>query len=304
MDLIVGLAQLYPKIGDVAVNLEMHMAQIKAAKARDVDLLLFPELSLTGYNLQDLVYEVAMRPTEDHPAFGTLLAASRDYDLDLMVGFVDVDDRARYYIGAAYLSRGEVIHVHHKVYLPTYTMFDEGRYFAWGDSVAAFDTRFGRFGMLICEDFWHVSPPYLLWLDRADILLLHSASPGRGISTADKLSSAHWVELVNQSYGSLFTDYILHCNRVGFEDGLNFWGGSTIVDPDGDIIAQAPYFEESLLVQSIDLNQLRRTRSRLPLLRDERTGLLTSELSRILKGVAPPLSESHQIERGIPHLLH
>jgi predicted amidohydrolase len=277
----------------VTANLEKHLTQLQAAKKQGVELLIFPELSLTGYNLQDLVYEVAMRPTADYPAFRTLLEANADYEIDLMVGFVDMDERARYSIGAAYLSRGEVRHVHHKVYLPTYTMFDEGRYFAWGDSIAAFDTRFGRVGMLICEDFWHASPPYLLWLDRADLLLFQSASPGRGISTADKLSSAHWVELVNQAYGSLFTNYVLHCNRVGFEDGLNFWGGSTIVDPDGEVIAQAPYFEEALLVKTIDLNQLRRTRSRLPLLRDERTGLLTSELRRILGTTSIPATPSH-----------
>jgi predicted amidohydrolase len=91
----------------VAANLDQHLAQIKAAKAQDVNLLLFPELSLTGYNLQDLVYEVAMRPTEDYPAFKALMAASVEYDMDVMVGFVDRDDRARYYIGAAYLSQGK-----------------------------------------------------------------------------------------------------------------------------------------------------------------------------------------------------
>jgi len=282
MQVTIGLAQMYPLIGNVATNLATHLKLIAEAKTQGVDLLIFPELSLTGYNLQDLVYEVAMRPNADSPAFKTLLEASRDFAMDLMVGFVDVDERARYFIAAAYLSNGTVQHIHHKVYLPTYNLFDEGRYFAWGDSVAAFDTRFGRVGMLICEDFWHASPPYLLWLDRADVLLFQSASPGRGISTADKLGSAHWVELVNQAYGSMFTNYIVHCNRVGFEDGVNFWGGSAIVDPDGDVVANAPYFEETLLVHKIDLNQLRRTRSRLPLLRDERTGLLTKELNRIL----------------------
>jgi NAD+ synthase (glutamine-hydrolysing) len=282
LKLTVGLAQIYPKIGDVDANLKKHLQQIEAAKAEGADLLIFPELSLTGYNLQDLVYEVAMHPTADQPVFKTLLEAGADQHMDLMVGFVDVDERARYFIGAAYLSGGQVVHVHHKVYLPTYTMFDEGRYFAWGDGVRAFDTRFGRVGMLICEDFWHASPPYLLWLDRADLMLLHSASPGRGLNTSGKLASAHWVELVNQAYGSLFTNYVVHCNRVGFEDGLNFWGGSMVTDPDGEIVAHAPYFDETLLIQSIDLNQLRRTRSRLPLLRDERTGLLTNELARIL----------------------
>jgi NAD+ synthase (glutamine-hydrolysing) len=293
MQVTVGLAQIQPKIGDVTANLKTHLEQIEVAKSHGVDLLLFPELSLTGYNLEDLVYEVATQPTADDPAFKQLLQASADHNMDLMVGFVDTDLRARYFIASAYLSGGKVLHVHHKVYLPTYTMFDEGRYFAWGDSVRAFDTRFGRVGMLICEDFWHASPPYLLCLDRADILLFHSASPGRGLDSSDRLNSARWVRLVNQAYGSLFTNYVIHCNRVGFEDGLNFWGGSTIIDPDGEIIIEGPQHEEALLIQSIDLNQLRRSRNRLPLLRDERTGLLARELQRILGGTpAWPISES------------
>ncbi|MBE2195721.1 MAG: hypothetical protein IAE83_16225 [Anaerolinea sp.] len=290
MKVTVGLAQFAPKIGDITHNLKLHLEHIQAAKAQGVNLLLFPELSLTGYNLQDLVYEVALTP--DSPVFRPLLEASAEHNMDLMVGFVNTDNRARYFIAAAYLSGGKVTHIHHKVYLPTYTMFDEGRYFALGDDVKAFDTRFGRIGMLICEDFWHASPPYLLWLDRADLLLFQSASPGRGLDASDRLSSSRWVQLVNQAYGSLFTNFILHCNRVGYEDGLNFWGGSTIVDPDGEVLITGPLHEPALIVKTIDLNQLRRTRSRLPLLRDERTGLLTRELMRILGGTPSwPVSE-------------
>ncbi len=290
MKVTVGLAQFAPKIGDITHNLKLHLEHIQAAKAQGVNLLLFPELSLTGYNLQDLVYEVALTP--DSPVFRPLLEAGAEHDMDLMVGFVNTDNRARYFIAAAYLSGGKVAHIHHKVYLPTYTMFDEGRYFALGDDVKAFDTRFGRIGMLICEDFWHASPPYLLWLDRADLLLFQSASPGRGLDASDRLSSSRWVQLVNQAYGSLFTNFILHCNRVGYEDGLNFWGGSTIVDPDGEVLITGPLHEPALIVKTIDLNQLRRTRSRLPLLRDERTGLLTRELMRILGGTPSwPVSE-------------
>lgn len=284
MNLTVALAQMYPKIGDVQANLRVHLDHLHAAKQHGAELVIFPELSLTGYNLQDLVYEVAMKPTAEYPAFRELLTASADLGLDVIVGFVDMDARSRYYIGAAYLSRGQLVHVHHKVYLPTYTMFDEGRYFAWGDHVRAFDTRFGRVGMLICEDFWHASPPYLLWLDGADLMLFHSASPARGLSDEALMGSAKWVQLVNQSYGSVFTNYVVHCNRVGFEDGLNFWGGSTVVGPDGEFQAQAPLHDPALLIHTLDLNQLRRTRARLPLLRDERTGLLQNELTRIIAG--------------------
>ncbi len=280
MEITIGLAQIHPDLADVPANLDKHVHYIDQARAEGVDLLLFPELSLTGYNLQDLVYEVATRPTADDPTFRVLLLASRE--LDLVVGFVHEDRRHRFYIASAYLSGGQVVHLHNKIYLPTYALFDEGRYFAWGDSAQAFDTRFGRMWMLICEDFWHASPPYLLWLDGADVLLLMSASPGRGLDAGDRLSSARWVELVNQAYASLFTNYVAHCNRVGYEDGLNFWGGSMITDPNGAVIAHGPYFEEALVVQTIDLNQLHRTRSRLPLLRDERTGLMARELRRIL----------------------
>lgn len=282
MKLTLGIAQTSPKLGDVPANLAQHLALMEQAAAQSVELLLFPELSLTGYNLQDLVYEVATHPGADDPVFGPLLAATREHQIDALVGFVEEDSRHRFYIAQAYLSGGEVLHVHRKVYLPTYTLFDEGRYFAWGDGVRAFDTRFGRVGVLICEDFWHVSPPYLLWLDGAEVLFLHSASPGRGLDERDRLASARWVERINQAYAGLFTTFVVHSNRVGFEDGLNFWGGSTIADPNGEFLARGPYFEEALLVHTIDLNQLHRTRSRLPLLRDERTGLSARELGRIL----------------------
>jgi predicted amidohydrolase len=130
-----------------------------------------------------------------------------------------------FFIASAYLSGGKVLHVHHKVYLPTYGLFDEGRFFAWGDTVRSFDTRFGCVGMLICEDFWHASPPYLLWLDGADIMLFSSASPGRGLTDREKLESARWVERVSKAYASMFTSFVAHSNRAGFDDGLLFWGG-------------------------------------------------------------------------------
>lgn len=276
----IGLAQMYPKLGDVQTNLAAHLETVARAKSEAVDLLVFPELSLTGYQVQDLVSEVAIRATPDDPIFSQLLSAS--HDLDMVVGFVHEDERNRFYIADAYLSAGEVLHIHHKLYLPTYAMFDESRYFAQGNSVRAFDTRFGRVGMLICEDFWHMSPAYLLWMDGADILLFNSASPGRGLDDKSRLEGSRWVELVNQAYGSMFTSYIVHCNRVGYEDGKVFWGGSSIVDPNGEFVTHGHYFDEKLIIQEIDMNQLHRTRARLPLLRDERPGLVKRELTRIL----------------------
>jgi predicted amidohydrolase len=268
-------------LGDVESNLEKHIALAAEANRLGADLVIFPELSLTGYVLQDLTPTVSHHPEAGDPVFKRLLAASQD--IDLMVGFVDEDNRHRFYISSAYLSRGSVLHVHHKLYLPTYGLFDEGRFFARGDSVRAFDTPFGRAGILICEDFWHASPPYLLWLDGADVLLFNSASPGRGLSDDAHLESARWVEHLNQAYASLFTCFVAHTNRVGYEDGLNFWGGSTVFDPNGTLVSKGPYQEEALTLAQVDLNQLHRTRARLPLIRDERTDLVQYELERILQ---------------------
>ncbi len=275
-----AIAQINTYLGAVEANLEKHLDLIAQARISGADLILFPELSLTGYVLQDLVPQVAHRPSPEDPVFRQLLDASRD--LDITVGFVDEDSRHRFYIASAYLSQGEILHVHHKVYLPTYGLFDEGRFFAWGDTVRAFDTRFGRVGMLICEDFWHASPPYLLWLDGADLFIFMSASPGRGLNTGSQLESARWVEHINRAYASLFTSFVAHANRVGYEDGLNFWGGATVYDPNGELLLKGPYHEEALITVDLDLNQLHRTRARLPLLRDERTALVSRELARIL----------------------
>ena len=277
----IAMAQIETHLGDVDANLSLHLDTIEQARAQDAELVVFPELSLTGYALQDLTPNVARRPVPEDPTFGPLLKASKD--IDLIVGFVEADRRHRFYIAAVYLSQGQVLHVHRKVYLPTYGLFDEGRFFAWGDHVRAFESPFGRIGMLICEDFWHTSPPYLLWLDGAEILFLISASPGRGISGDERLESARWVERVNQAYASLFTTYVIHTNRVGFEDGLHFWGGATAFNPDGELLARGPDHEPALTIVQLDLAQLHRTRARLPLLRDERTALMQRELDRIIQ---------------------
>jgi len=276
----IALAQINTKLGVIEANLKKHLELIQSAHQEGAQLIVFPELSLTGYVLQDLTPSVARQPSAKDDIFKPLLDASKD--IDIVVGFVDEDFRHRFFIASAYLSQGEVVHVHHKLYLPTYGLFDEGRFFAWGDTVSAFDTQFGKMGILICEDFWHASPPYLLWLDGCDVFIFVSASPGRGLSKEPRLESARWVEHINQAYASMFTSFVLHVNRVGYEDGLNFWGGSTIFNPDGILLCQAPYHAENIKYYEIDLNELHRIRTRLPLLRDERTTLAQRELERII----------------------
>jgi len=129
MKLTIALAQIATHLGDVQANLAKHLSLADEARRSGADLLLFPELSLTGYGLQDLSSTVALIPSNEDPVFHHLLEASQE--LDLVVGFVEEDQRNRFYIASAYLSRGQVVHIHHKVYLPTYGLFDEGRFFAW-----------------------------------------------------------------------------------------------------------------------------------------------------------------------------
>lgn len=285
MRLKVGLGQIYPKLGDVRANLDKHVEYIERAAAEGVELIVFPELSLTGYQVQDLVPEVAIRASESDPVYSRLLAASQQHQIDIVFGFVQEDRRQRFYIASAYLSDGETRHIHHKIYLPTYGMFDDGRYFDHGESARAFDTRYGRVGMLICEDFWHMSLPYVLWMDGADIFIFTSCSPSRGVEGQrdGKPGVGRWVELANLAYGGMCTNYVIHCNRVGYEDGKNFWGGSTIASPDGSFLISGHYFDEALLSATLDMGQINRTRARLPLLRDERPLLMQRELDRILK---------------------
>jgi predicted amidohydrolase len=276
----IALAQINTVLGRPEANLAKHLDYIAQAKQQQADLVIFPELSLTGYMLQDLTYSVAMKPTLTDPIFGQLIEQSKD--IDIVASFVEADRRSRFYIAGAYISRGEVVHVHRKLYLPTYGLFDEGRFFASGNSVSAFDTRFGRIGILICEDFWHASPPYLLWLDGAELMIFISASPSRGLTAAEKLESSRWVEHITQAYASLFTCFVTSTNRVGYEDGINFWGGSTVHSPDGRLLVSAPYQEECLTVTEIDLAMLSRVRARMPLLRDERPELTLQVLQKII----------------------
>lgn len=281
----VALVQFAPRLGDVDANLKRVLELIDQAKAQHVDLAIFPELGLTGYYLKDLVPNVSARALPDDPHLGPLLSASRD--LDIVVGFSEVGARYTYYIAAAYLSDGRAVHVHRKVYLPTYRLFDDARFFARGDSFRAFDTRLGRMGLMICEDAWHISTPYVLWMDGADFLIDIAASPGYGISdlstdsSSDPLASATSVNAFLRSYADLLTAFVFYCNRVGGEDGISFWGGSRVHSPEGELLATAPQFEEALVVADIDTDALRRARLKLPVLRDEELGLVRRELRRI-----------------------
>ena len=273
----VAIAQVAPKLGAVDENLELHAQTLRQARRQRAALVVFPELSLTGYLLRDQVPDVALRIGE--AAFRRVEALSRS--LDVVVGFVEEAPGHRYYNAAAYISRGRLLHVHRKVYLPTYGMFDEGRDFAAGDLVRTFETRFGPAGVLICEDLWHPLSAWLLAQQGAEILIAPSCGPTRGARPGRGITSvAVWHDLLRVT-AQFQTSFVVYVNRVGYEDGLNFGGGSTVVDPFGRLVASLPPIEEGLAVANLDAEVLRRARTAYPLLRDENLDLMYREMSRI-----------------------
>jgi predicted amidohydrolase len=272
----VGLAQMRPVLGDIQRNYSLHLEWLEKAKQNQVELLLFPELSLTGYNLLDLTYDVGR--SADSEEIMQLVAHSKE--MDIVFGFVETSDDHVLYNSMLYASKGEIVHIHRKVYLPTYGMFDEGRYFGQGEVIRSFPTQFGQVGILICEDMWHPSAPYLLAQDKAQIVLIPANSPARSLDQTEIGSQSFWyANLENQA--ALNGVFFLFCNRVGTEDGISFFGGSSVVNPYGDEVAKANMLQEQLLTIDMDLDEVRRARFETPLLRDENLDLTIRELQRI-----------------------
>jgi predicted amidohydrolase len=277
----VGLAQIAPRLGALEPNLEKHRTLIAQAREQSIDLLVFPELGLTGYLLQDLNSEVAMR--RDDPR---LLALARDAaGLSCVVGFVERSDDEQLYIAAALFEDAEIRHVYRKSYLPNYGLFDERRFFGTGTQLRAVDSRLGvRLGICICEDFWHLPVPYLLALDGAQILVNISSSPGRDVAAANDggLGTAISWRTLMRAYAQLTTSFIVFVNRVGVEETVTFWGGSQVIGPDGEMALEAPLLDEGLFVTDIDTADVRRERTSLPLLRDERPEFVARQLERLM----------------------
>jgi predicted amidohydrolase len=278
----VGLGQIAPRLGVVEANFAKHHEVIGRARKQGVQLLVFPELGLTGYLLQDLSPEVAMRRDDDRLA---ALAADAD-GMSTIVGFVERADDEQLYIAAALLESGRVAYVYRKSYLPNYGLFDERRFFATGSQIRAVDSEVGvRLGLCICEDFWHLPTPFLLALDGAQILVNISSSPGRDVAAVHEAglgTAMSWRTLI-RAYAQLTTSFVVFVNRVGIEESVTFWGGSQVIDPAGQLGYEAPLLEEGLFVTDIDLDDIRRERTALPLLRDERPELVARQLERLLR---------------------
>jgi predicted amidohydrolase len=262
----IALAQLDSRLGDLDANTRRAQETVAEARARGADLVVFPELQLSGYAFGAVEYDTSCTAAAAAVAIADGVAA--------LVGF-DERDGERRYNSAAYVEAGALLHVHRKLNLVDYAPFEENARFAPGESMRAFDTALGRAAVLICNDAWQPFLPSLAAQDGAELLLVPAAS-----STAVPEAEPYWRE-ATRFYARMLECYVVFVNRVGVEAGFTFWGGSHVVDPLGEIVAEAPRLEESLLLADVDLGRVAARRRELPLAGDLRPDLLRAELERL-----------------------
>jgi predicted amidohydrolase len=285
----IALAQLAPRLGEVDANLELAADWLQRAAGEGAQLTVFPELALTGYLLSDLVPEVAMRSGD-----ARLAELSRGApEMLVAIGFVEETDEHRYANSVALLRNGELVALHRKVYLPTYGLFDEGRFTRPGDRIRTHDVGepLGRIGLSVCEDFWHPSLPMLQAQDGASLLVNIAAGPARAPGSAAGTRAIGGWQRMQETYALLGTVAVAFCNRVGNEEGLTFWGGSRLLAADGSLVAEGPLYEEVLVVGALETDDARMQRYSLPLLADERLELVRRELDRVIAARAGLPSE-------------
>jgi len=264
MTCTVALAQINPTCGDLESNVKMHIAQIEQALEARADLIVFPELSLSGYTLKDQTLELMRHASS--PEFAALRKLSRH--IAICAGFVEEGEDGIPYNSAFFMDAGEVVHVHRKMYLPTHGMFEELKFFGRGRELSVFDTRFGRTGIVICRDLFHPLEVSTMAALGTDLLLAPSAMPARGFE-GEKLAIERTVGFALGSASTFLGMFVVYVNRVGFDDGLGFYGGSALSDPVGGITASAPLFEPVQLLGSIDSSHVARQRYQLPIRREE-----------------------------------
>jgi len=269
----VALAQLDSTIGDLESNLERMRAVVTQANAHDVDLTVFPELATHGYALGQLLEKRSLSASDERL---TTLASGRS---DVLVGFHE-DGGVRAYNSAAYISRSTVVHVHRKLYLPTYLTWEERKHFSPGQSLRAFDTAYARTAILICYDAWQPPVPWLAAQDGAELLLVPTNSAA---NLGPELDNQTYWERTLESIGRMQQTWVVFVNRVGSEAGGDFWGGSRVIDPHGEVVAQAPLWEPALTVVDIDIAAARRARREVPLIAEARLGLIERETMRLIQ---------------------
>jgi predicted amidohydrolase len=274
------IEQFAPALCDVDANLaRIARAQADAA-AEGVDLVVTPELSVTGYDVRDAVHTLAA-PESDAP-YPQLAEGP-----DVIVGTIERDAGFVPYNAMLHLRGGRVLHRHRKLYLPTYGMFDEGRYFGRGTSARTYDAGGGwRAGLLVCEDLWHPALAWLLAAQGAHLIVAQSAGAGRGAiaggASGGRFASWDAWEHLARAAAIAYGVYVALANRVGVEGGLCFAGGSMIIAPDGDVLARADDLAEDRITADLSLDAVAAARRPYAHLRDDDPRLVARELARIL----------------------
>jgi predicted amidohydrolase len=277
MDCRIAIAQINPRLGDLHANIRTHLDSIADARRAGAELVVFPELSLTGYYLKDQVFELGLRRNSDELA----RFADLSRDISIAVGFVERSPEERYYNSIAFFEDGDLLAVHRKVHLVSYGMFDEARDFAAGEEFRIIESRLGRFGPLLCEDLWHVPSAYIHFLNNADALLVASAPPARGVEAPGPgPSSQRAWDTMSSACAMFFRTWVIYAGRVGWEDGIGFGGGSCVIDPFGVTRARLEGIEPGMLEATLEAGALRRARIETPLRRDEKPWILAEELAR------------------------
>ena len=264
----IGLVQMKPVKGDVQANLAAVRARVEQSGPAH-DVLVFPEACLSGYFLEGGVAEVAL----EAPDMAARLGRPPQGAGDVVVGFYE-RWRRRIYASVAYLTPGEgaweVVHVHRKMFLPTYGVFDEARFVDEGTELSAFDTRFGRLGMLVCEELWHSLPATILALAGAEVVLVVSASPARDFSAqaAGRPRNLDRWEVIASATANEHGIFVAIAQLAGSEGGKLFPGGSIVVGPEGSVIARGPLYEEAVVSAALDGRESERAHLNAPLLAD------------------------------------
>ncbi len=244
------MAQIKPALLNIHRNLNKHVEYIRLAKGEGVRVLVFPELSLTGYLTGWITPLVSLTP--ESREVKVILEESGG----MVVIFGGIfEEKGQYYNAAFVVEDGEIKGIHRKVYLPTYGMFDEGRFFTTGWEYKPVNTSLGSFGILICEDAWHLES-YLSYAD-VDIVVIMANNPLRVVLSEPSVSV--WHKLV--SIPSLFFGIpTIYANRVGVEDGIIFYGSSRIIQGNGKVEAEGGFLKEEMVVGNINANITRAVR--------------------------------------------
>ncbi len=264
MKINIAIAQIYPRFGDIKANLKQHVKLIDKAKREDADLIVFPELSLTGYCLQESVKNLTVSDPEKE--FKQLIKASEG--IGVIAGFIELSQDSRIFNSAVMCENGRMKGIQRKLFLPTYGMFEEGRYFACGEILRIFEFGFGKTAMLICEDAWHPELGLKLIEKNITLLFVSSCSPVKGVAETTGNSSREINFGINKFYSQFLGIPVVFVNRTGYENGISFYGGSMAFSAGGDQLFQAPDLKEDLYTVELDLSTVERCRTSFPYIRD------------------------------------